>query len=295
MAITLIGDRAFEAITDLVNEIATGDATAICLELEPRHSQYSGFDRVLELAPSGQPVVMLAFSPDWMLAADRRFHLAMSYPNVHLARLPQSVEGIATVIREIFEGAPWRCSLDNPLVRAVFDLPISQENELAGIAHDLGHALRAEEGSPRQAELDGRWMPRAQALFGTHLGRAELIEAIEALGQPPADYAPLAGEIFDVLCCDVEGTLIRSDGTLDEGFYQQNIQYPGDRPVVLWTGGNLKAVDKQLRDLHVALPLISKGVMRGATVAIAIDDEPEDVFFEKYGIHVGRYVCSRGT
>ncbi len=286
MAITLIGDRAFEAIAERVNAAVGGDATAICLELKPQRSHYSGFDRVLELAPSGQLVVMLAFSPVWMLAADRRFHLAMSYPNVHLARLPQSAEGIETILREIFAGAQWMSLPDNPLVRAVFRLPISQENELAGIAHDLGHALRAEEGSPRQAELDERWIPRAQAVFGTHLGRAELMAAIEALGQPPSDYAPLAGQSFDVLCCDVEGTLIRPDGTLDEGFYQYNIQYPGERPVVLWTGGNLKAVDKQLRDLHVATPLISKGVMRGVTVAVAIDDEPSEVLREKYGVIV---------
>lgn len=287
MPLTVIADAAMGPIVEdsLAHKIK-GNVALVFLELPPVRSNYSGLDNALELVKTGQPVLMVGFSYLNMLAEDRRFHLAMSYCNVRYEELPLTMGDMEQMLVEMLEGRSVRPT--NLLVRRVFSLPEMQQNELSGIQHDLDHAQRAEEGSTRRAEMDDRWMPRARKLFGD-LDRDGLIAAVNAVEQTKPDYAPFAGESFDAVCCDVEGTLMGANYVIEQGVKTLLQEVSKTRPVVLWTGGNLKANDKRLRKAGISYPLVPKSLLRGATVAVAIDDLSQEEFYSTYGIKVENY------
>lgn len=286
MPIEILGDDFMaEVLAECLADKAQGNAAIVFVEKPPVLSAFNGLDDAIYRAPSGVPILILGFSYPWMLAVDRRFHLAMSYGNVRYDELPMGLEDIEQLVADAVAGKLVRPT--NRLVQRVFSLPDMQDVELATIRHDLHHAQNAPEGSDRREEMDARWLPKAQRLFGA-LGREALIMAIEAVGQTKTDYAPLAGEKFDTVCCDIEGTLFR-EGAVNQALLAELNELATKRPVVLWTGGDLKAIDNELRRLHIALPLIPKQLARGVSVAVAIDDLPEAEFVDIYGINVGEY------
>jgi hypothetical protein len=62
-----------------------------------------GLDDVLAHAPSGVPIVMLAWQSPHMLADDPRWHAALGYPNVLFQRLPEGLVEIVAGLKEAAE------------------------------------------------------------------------------------------------------------------------------------------------------------------------------------------------
>lgn len=272
-------DELPSVVLGKLREQFKGDGAIVNVETKPRRADYKGFDDVLELAPTGVPVLMMALSPPHMLATDRRYHVAMSYGNVVCRQHPLIPRLMVDALIEIRENP----RPDNLLVRKTLALPELQTDVLQTIRHDLGHAQNADLDSERRREMDARWMPMAEKLFGVpDLDRDDLIAAIEHASTGQFWPEPLAGETFDVVACDVEGTLINLDGTINAELYEQLGAMK--LPVVLWTGGDLKAVAADLRRRGISLPVLPKGVMRGVTVSMTIDDLPYDELLAQYCI-----------
>lgn len=282
----LINETQRQWTQTALDERISFDAAVIDLEQPPLLSHFTGLNLVLERVESEMPILMLAFTPLATLADDARYHRALTYPNVRYARSPVSVETMATLLTEMHDGT-WTRPPDL-LTRRVLALPQMQGSVLSTIRHDLGHAQRQPTGSPRQQEFDDRWMPKARELFGD-LDRAALIAAIQREERGDTHAAPLAGRLFDNLCCDVEGTLIRSDGSINAMLLTVLREEAQRRPVVLCTGGDRTAIDPILRRAGIELPLLPWSALRGATVEIVFNDESPEAFVAKHGIHYTEY------
>lgn len=269
----------------LLQGLTDAEGFIVYVEEAPHRSGYGGLDEALIHVNDGLPVIMLAMSPAKMLANDPRFHLAMSWGNVHFVDALQAIAGVGLILSD--PAAHLRP--DNLLARDIFSLPTMRVSEMRTIRHDLGHAQRADKGSPSRQRMDDRWMPIAKGIFGEHLSREELVVAFEAAENLDDDYAPLCGRRYECFCCDAERTLIGEDGQINAVVLEQLDKQAKTKPVVIWTGGDVESVAKILRANGIAYAVISKQLLRGATVAEAIDDESYEEFCLKYGVVVDHF------
>lgn len=286
--IQVMGDEPLKSALEATVAGMEGDAVVIYAEMlteqKRLRTNYAGLEIALEQAQEGTPVVLLAMSYASMLAAHPEFHLLMSYPHVQLNDAICGAEEIRNaVVRAMNAVRP-----NDELARKAFALPQMQPSELGGIRHDLGHAQRADEGSAQRQTMDDRWMPRAKKLFGD-LSREDLIAAIEAADQPDESYAPLRGQDFADVCCDAEGTLITASGEINPDVRQILDEAAPHRPITIWTGGDLKAVEQKVRKAGIPYKVLPKQLLRGAQVAEAYDDMTQEDFFQQYGVVVVQY------
>lgn len=277
-------ERAIEALFTLEEDLTIVYAEST--DTAARRSQYGGIDKVVELAPQGHKIILASMTPSVQLSSRAPFQVAMSYPNVLFVDALRLISDLRLIL------GWWKLNSrpENLLARRVFSHPSMQMDVMGVIRHDLGHAQRAEAGSTQREEMDRRWIPLAQTLFGD-LNREALIAAIELQQQQNGEpnFAPFQGESYNVVCCDVEGTLIGTDGTFNDELFADLKKLGDSMPIVLWTGGDIKAVGKKLQEAGVSYPLVPKGLLRGVTVSHAIDDLPEEEFTSTYGITAEKY------
>ena len=90
---------------------------------------------------------------------------------------------------------------------------------------------------------------------------------------------------------DIEGTLFTDEGIFREDIlaFAELLAMGDQRPITIWTGGDMEAARKLVRGVKISYKLVSKHSLRGATVAIAIDDAPQEAFFKDYSISCGNY------
>lgn len=288
--VEIFADEAVRASLEEVVAGIEGDAALALVYAEALTPQkrlrtaYAGLEIALEKAQGGMPVVLLAMTPRSLLAERPEFHILMSYPNVQFQDAicrDEEIQGAVT--RAINAVRP-----NDELARRAFTLPQMQQSELGGIRHDLGHAQHAEAGSEQRKTCDDKWMPRAKKLFGD-LSREDLIAAIDAADQVDEGYAPLSGMVFTDLCCDAEGTLFTDSGEINPEVRQVLDEASLHRPVTIWTGGDLGAVGKAVRKAGISYKVLPKQLLRGAQVATAYDDLPQEEFFRQYGVRVMDY------
>lgn len=244
----------------------------------------SGLDHAVELAEAGEPVLMLGFNQA-AVASDRRFQLAMSYGWVEFRQLPLSIREMDEILGKLCR-VPVRPH--NHLVRMALSLPAMQPDVIGAIRHDLRHAQNYSAGTAERTVWDRRWLPKARALYG-ELDRAALAAAVE--GSPhQLDYAPLEGKFFDSLCCDVEGTLLLPDGSVNGYVASQLKHWSHVYPITLWTGGEVREIEPKIRQLGFIYPLLPKAIARGARVGFAIDDEDEETLYATYGVECAKFL-----
>jgi len=58
----------------------------------------------------------------------------------------------------------------------------------------------------------------------------------------------------------------------------------------VWTGGDAYKLSEQLRKAGILYKIVSKETMRGATVRVVIDDQPEATFKSERGIDYEEYI-----
>ena len=243
-----------------------------------RRQELPGLDDALIHAPSGIPIVMLAWPSSVMFADDPRWHASLGYPNVVFRRLPEGLAEIATALDE----ATKKERPADPLAIALLGTQILQE-ELGILHHDLDSAQRS-------TERMAAWLERARK----HLGYKTQKELVEIVTRPQESFASarqFEGQKFSDVCIDVEGTLFTKDGDFRAtvlGDAEERAKLEG-RPITIWTGGNLENARKKIRDVGIPYKIIPKEILEGATVGHVIDDCPEPIFREEYDICFGTY------
>ncbi len=99
-------------------------------------------------------------------------------------------------------------------------------------------------------------------------------------------------EMIPGVFCDVEGTLISVDRTkVNSDLVVVLGKEETDKPVTLWTGGDVKEIEKLLVSHGIKkYPVVSKDVFRGCKVEIVYDDLPKAEFKKQYNITAKKYI-----
>jgi hypothetical protein len=191
-------------------------------------------------------------------------------------QLPEGLEDLVGAFKEASD----RNRKPDPLAIALLTIKIAQ-SEVQVLHHDLHYAEQDPETMPA-------WLKRAQRHFADK-PEADLVEAVKQAHRECKTAGKFSGEIFPDTCVDVEGTLFDSNGVFRPDVLARAVTEANGQPITIWTGGDLVAVRKMLRDARVPYKLVPKELMAGATVGNVIDDMPEAEFRETYGIHYGHY------
>jgi len=272
-----------ELLATLFSQI--GDQNFYVVQLEQKLTPYdnlqdvAGLSIVLEIAKEGLPVVMLGWQTAEMYI-DRKgqeWHAAMAYPNVMLRRLPALPEDLMSAIEEVAVGS----RQPDPLAIAL--LTAKQTQDTIGVLnHDLSSARR-------DTDRMVQWEEKARGVFGDQ-PQAELISLVESAKSTREIKSQFAGQKFPDVCVDVEGTLLTSDGQLRPEVLALVKEKANGGPITIWTGGDVHALSKQLHKAGVFYKITSKSTMKGATVRVVIDDQPEATFKSDYGIGHEEYI-----
>lgn len=97
-------------------------------------------------------------------------------------------------------------------------------------------------------------------------------------------------QVISGVFCDVEDTLIVNNA-INQKILEKLQKYAETKAITLWTGGDLKEIEKVLDNLGITeYPLLSKYDFESYQVEIVIDDLPQSEFEEKYKIKAEAYI-----
>lgn len=258
------------------------------VQLEPASPGYNrqdihGLDLALEVAHTGIPVVMLGWLTPAMYIdkkADKWFAVN-GYPNVVFLRLPATSQEVLAAIEKVEAdevAGEWK---GDPLAIAL--LGVAQTNSTIGtLHHDISSAQR-------DAERMTTWEKKAREIFGDK-NQDELISLVTEAAKTRHTPGKLAGQKYPDVCIDVEGTILTADGQIRSDVITLAEAKAAGGPITVWTGGNVYELSEKLRKTGILYKIVSKETMRGTSVRLVIDNEPEADFKEKYGIEYQEYI-----
>lgn len=150
-------------------------------------------------------------------------------------------------------------------------------NDLSGIHHDINCLDRL--ANPERCARAAKQARLKLGFIGTD---DEVVDQIITENNKQVREVKLAGQNFPGIFCDVQGTLLLSDDkTLNLPVYnwlkeQEKLGFT----ITIWTGGDtdkmatsLYSTDEFLDD-QIQWPVVGKSAFAGASVEIAIDDQP---------------------
>lgn len=247
----------------------------------PRQSLV-GLDIALELVKENIPIVILGFlSHEMIVAGDKstQWFAAMGYANVAFCRLPAQASDISSAIESIRSGKRQADPLAIALLGAT-----KTKTTISSLRHDVTYALR-------DTEAMTRWENNARTIFGDK-EQPELLSLVQAADVSDWDLekGQFEGQSFPDVCIDVEGTILDSNGNIRHEVLALAQQKAGSGPITVWTGGDIENLSKQLRKAGIFWKIVSKQTMRGASVRVIIDDQPEDSFKSNYGVEYQEYI-----
>lgn len=245
---------------------------------EGQRSKCRGLDHALDVALDGQPLIITGWQTEVSYSADPRWHAVMAYPNVTFKRLPFSLTEIPGMVDEAKNGEK------RPFDRLAIELTKVDRsvNAIASLEHNLKRAMEGGEETMKE------WEKKAREIFGDEMSINDIVRRVYQNDQESVSGL-LDGEEFEDLCVDIEGTLIK-DGEIDMKLIERMKEESKTRPVTIWTGGDVKAYGKILREAGITFKIASKHWLAGAKVAKAIDDLPEEKFKRMYDVEIGEYI-----
>lgn len=278
--INIIADETMKKVLQLTAEKtideSEGDFSIVMLEIKDgigRLSSLVGLDKVLEITPEGKPVIMIAITPETILANDPRWQAAMGYPNIVFTDAIGIYQSLPLKLKEAKEAKRPKDELAIELAGKKF-----VQDELGILVHDLHHVRT---GNKEQAP----WIERARKLFGD-LPFEELAAKAEA-GEKPQGSS-FEGRYLEGVFCDIEGTLIQN-GQVNQELKAELEAKAQEKPITIWTDGDIKEANRVLRPAGITWKVVPKSEFAGARVAEAYDDLSPEEFREKTNIEVLNY------
>lgn len=242
------------------------------------------FNAVEEFIKEGKSVIFYGFSSE----ASLRLSGCTAVPYFYFSytgyvQIPATLDNIANLYVSIRDGKKIQNSA------AILAGQVGFRNNLIGtLLHDMCPGKDAEEPLERAAKEFG--------VTGTVKHVQEQLEKMQnekdEKTTPVKDLSLRGSGHISGILCDIEGTLLIKDGTAinEKVLYMLN-EKGKEKAVSLWTGGDVKKLEKKLFDLKVTeFPVLSKYIFRGCEIEEAIDDLPREEFEEKYGIKTKIYV-----
>lgn len=257
--------------------------TIFMIHGSPMHNDMSNWEprlaAALRMYSVSDPLVLIGLiRPDQAkLGESPAFQALVARPRVrYVDVIGNFLPGTIQAINEV------RCAQAIPLtpVQQLCELRLRiSQTELGYIRHDLKYAPS---GSDKEKQLLAR--ARQAGLSGDD---RTLRAALESTATVPAELV-CRGQRFAGIFCDVEGTLLKADGTVNSHVHGllQEAATTG-RAVTVWTGGDPVYITGKLQQAGLTYQVVRKGDFVGATVEEAIDDNL-DALREEYKITAER-------
>lgn len=284
----IFADKGLEEGLEALLRSVCDDKECYIIQLEQKPNYNTarqsliGIDIALELAKENIPVVILGFlSHEMLVSGDKstQWFAAMGYANVAFCRLPAQASDISSALESIRSGN----RKSDPLAIALLGVTKARAT-ISSLHHDITYALR-------DTEAMTRWENNARTIFGDK-EQSELLSLVQTADVSDWDLAKgqFEGQIFPDVCIDIEGTILDSNGNVRHEVLTLAQQKANGGPITVWTGGDVESLSKQLRKAGILWKIISKQTMRGASVRMIIDDQPEASFRSGYGVGYQEYI-----
>jgi hypothetical protein len=240
-------------------------------------SECYGFDIALDLNHEEAPIIICSFLEEVhfiQMGKIQKFQAIMARKRVGFIRLPFTADELLEKYKSLVDD-----NKEEDLLAIELNKITTYEKRMGEIQHRVKHRL----DDPSEAAW-GITEVRKLDIAGSD---EELIELIKNFEYSTKDSI-FAGKYFPGVFCDIENTLIRN--------YQVNqkmldilLEHSSKKPITLWTGGDIKSVQKLLLQSNITWKLVSKNDFAGAEVEIAYDDLEEAIFFKTYAIKVREF------
>lgn len=233
----------------------------------------TGIDEAMKIVSQDKPVILLGWQTPVQYACKREWHALLANPKVVFSRHPSSLRDVDEAIHKAVS-----CVRPiDPLAIKLLDVE-SPMNSFGVLKHDIRKA--SGEGFGQRND----WFNRARVLLGD-LSEDELLRLVQE-GNASDTFTPLFGQEFPDVCVDVDGTLFDEHGLFREDVYKKvsTFAIQHNRPVTIWTGGEIIETEKKIRAKGISWKLASKRSLRNATVYAIFDDLSQKDFFQEYAV-----------
>jgi len=265
-----------QMLTEILGDVE-GNTALVMIEIDGTggRARLQGLDISLKLAREGKRVLMIGWQTPAAYASAPLWHACIEMPNVVFAQLPVGAAEIKALLIDDINSGP-----ADPLALRLLEMS-DEVDVLRVLKHNANYIEQRDE----DAQL--HFLTNAKKLFGD-LSLEELKTAVnEAEADTPVSAC--AGEEFPDVFVDIEGTLLQN-GELNQALLEKINELAATHPITVWSGGDLKQLEPQLRSLGITYKVASKHALRGAKAAMAFDDMPYDQFIAEYGITVDQYI-----
>lgn len=238
----------------------------------------SNFEDALPHLESGEPVIFYGFESEASLRLDGNAAAPWFYSkNAVYLQAPLLLVDMIAMYQKMKDGA----KTENQAVKLAARFGYKQR--LVGILlHDI---------YPGKYNCE-KGLENAKKEFGITGSIEEVRTALEKIrGKDVGQAYEVVGEdVIPGVFCDIEGTLLSNDRTTINPDVLATLKAHSDKAVTLWTGGDIKELEKVLYRLGVKeYPVVSKEIFRGCTVESIYDDLPQEEFQKQYGINCQMY------
>jgi hypothetical protein len=242
------------------------------------NSHFYGLDVALSLSSKGRPIILCSFMPgDYFLKNE---HLSLKFSALigkNNIGFMDTINGPGSFYQKYLEVISDKKNDD--ILAIELEKKKRREHALARLKHSLGSSP----GTKRIALAVEN--ARKEGLEGTD--EQILQEIINFKPSHRKDY--FSGKYFPGVFCDVEGTLLLKEGNVNSYLLQKLKNLSLEKPITLWTAGDVKEYRKKLFSHNILWKLVSKHDFYGAKVEIAYDDLSYEYFLDEYGIEVDKF------
>lgn len=253
-----------------------------------KRSDFLGLDIALSLNPQESPIILSSFMPEEYFAHgagysgkdSSKFHSLMAKQRVGYLRLPFTAEDLLGKYKELVGD-----SKEEDILAIEINRIDSFESNMGSIQHTAQSHIGMDSDYSRQVIANAISKARTIGVSGSD---EEVTLQIKNF-KYQSKSSIFAGRFFPGVFCDVEGTLFFKDGQVNTEMLSKLKELSKTKPITLWTGGDIKELDKILAKNGINWKLISKRDLTGAEVETSYDDEEFPVFFEKYGVKVRNF------
>mgnify|MGYP001577192225 CR=1 FL=1 len=237
------------------------------------------FDDAKKDLEAGMPVIFYGFDSEASVRYQGKPAVPWFYSkNAAYFRVPFELVEMVAMYKKIVAGE----KIENPAVKLAARFGY-RHNLIGKILHDMHY--KPEEN-----------LKLAKKEFGITGSIDEIRAKLNKLREASGEDVGLAKEVvgdkmIPGVFCDVEGTLILNDRSKVNSDILSTLEQMKDKPVTLWTGGDVKEVEKVLIGLKIRdFPVVGKNVFKGCEVEIVYDDLDEKEFQKQYGIKAKKYI-----
>lgn len=241
-------------------------------------TDFRGIDIALEL-PEDAPLLFCSFMPESYFIKNEKFatkfFALMARKKTGFVDTINTPDGYYKKYLELVDSEKEADLLAIEMERS------RKENELLGsLKHSIGY-LTDENVLYQSKTLEAINKARQAGFSGDD---KEILERIMNFTHDRSE-AKFAGKYFPGIFCDLEGTLLTGNEVNLQLLNELN-ELSANKPITLWTSGDLKEYQRKLIAKGIFWKLVSKKDFFGAEVEIAFDDLSYEKFQSEFGIKV---------